>query len=526
MVRKTQFIPLLIAILLAGLVLCEPACATNTTPTVIRVVTDNNYPPYTFLDSNNNIQGIAVDQWRLFEEKTGIPVTITGLPWGEAQERLLAGDFDVIETMGYTDERARSYDFLTPYSRVDVPIFFNKDIPGISGPDSLSGFVVAVQSGDSVIPILRSRNVTSLKEYTTYEDIIRDAKAGTIHVFCMDRPSAMYFMHKYDIATEFHATAPLYSTDVHRAVRKGSPLLPVLSSGFARISPAEYRAVEDKWLGTPLVDPDLLHYVLMLLLIFAALLIGLGIWIFTLRRAVAAHTRELQEELARRRITEGELARANRTLQLFGRLLQDEIKNSLFALRGHLTLVTPAASDSTAQTSLENSKRIAASIEELVDSVRYLRDTGTKIQEWVDISQAFLYARSHHRVTGISFETDIRGIEIFAEPVFESLLSILISDSLNFGITVDHITLSCRKEGDSVVLIYCDNGTGIQASEKKRIFLRPEDGGTGHRLAVVQEILLMLDMQIAETGEPGHGVRFEITVPPGKYRFPSTKKIA
>jgi ABC-type amino acid transport substrate-binding protein len=522
MIRNTC-LALPIAVILVCLVLCGPVFAANSTLSEIRVVTDYNYPPYTFHDSNGNMQGIAVDQWHLFEQKTGIHVIITGLPWDEAQTRLLAGNFDVIETMGYTDERARSYDFLPAYSRVDVPIFFSKDIPGISGPDSLAGFVVAVQSGDSAIPILLTHNVTSLREYATYEDIIRDAKAGSIHVFCMDRPSALYFMNKYDITSEFRTTQPLYSTNVHRAVRKGSSLLPVISEGFGRISPGEYRAIEDKWLGTPLVDPGLLQYALLFSLIVALLVSGLGIWVFTLRRAVSARTRELQDELERRRITEGELARANQTLQLFGRLLQEEIKTSLFALRGYLSLIPPAESDISAQKSLESSRQLAASLEEIVDSVRYLRETGEKKQEWVDISQAFLYARSHHKITGITFKTDINGLEVFAEPIFESLFSILIGDSLHFGRTVDRITLSRRAENDRVILVYSDNGTGVPASDKKRIFIRPEDGGSGHRLAVVREILLITEMTITETGVPGQGIQFEITVPQGKFRFPQEK---
>jgi len=523
MIRNAR-LTLLIAVTLAVMILCGPVSGANNTPSVIRVVTDYNYPPYTFLDSSGNMQGIAVDQWRLFEKKNGIHVTITGLPWDEAQARLLAGDFDVIEAMGYTDERARSYDFLPAYSHIDVPIFFSRDIPGISGPDSLSGFVVAVQSGDSAIPILRSHNVTSLREYATYEDIIRDAKAGTIHVFCMDRPSALYLMNKYDITSEFRATVPLYSTDVHRAVRKGSPLLPVISEGFDRISAEEYHAIETKWLGTPLVDPGLPRYVFVFFLTFGALVAGLVIWVFALRKAVFARTRELQDELERRKITEEELARANQTLRLFGRLLQEEIKTSLFALRGHLSLITPVASDATAQKSLESSRRIAASLEELVDSVRYLRDSGAKKQEWVDIAHGFLFARSHHQVAGITFETDIRGIELFAEPVFESLFSILIGDSLRFGTTVDRITLSCREEKERAILVYRDNGTGIPVPEKERIFIRPEDGGSGHRLAVVREILHLMDMGISETGTPGQGVQFEITIPQGKFRFPLKQK--
>ena len=38
----------------------------------IKVVMDNNYPPYVFLDGKGNLQGILIDQWRLWEQKTGV----------------------------------------------------------------------------------------------------------------------------------------------------------------------------------------------------------------------------------------------------------------------------------------------------------------------------------------------------------------------------------------------------------------------------------------------------------------------
>lgn len=47
----------------------------------IRVVMDNNYPPYTFLDENGSPQGILIDQWRLWEQKTGIKVYLTTMDW-------------------------------------------------------------------------------------------------------------------------------------------------------------------------------------------------------------------------------------------------------------------------------------------------------------------------------------------------------------------------------------------------------------------------------------------------------------
>ncbi|MBA3075413.1 MAG: transporter substrate-binding domain-containing protein, partial [Anaerolineae bacterium] len=47
----------------------------------LKVVIDNNYPPFSFLDEQGKLQGILIDRWKLWERKTGIKVEITGLDW-------------------------------------------------------------------------------------------------------------------------------------------------------------------------------------------------------------------------------------------------------------------------------------------------------------------------------------------------------------------------------------------------------------------------------------------------------------
>ncbi|HPU29964.1 MAG TPA: transporter substrate-binding domain-containing protein, partial [Syntrophorhabdaceae bacterium] len=99
-----------------------PAQASKDINKKIRVVIDNNYPPYVFLDSHGNLQGILIDQWRLWEKKTGVHVDIQGMDWGEAQRRMEAGEFYVIDTIFFTERRAKIYDFSKPYAKIDVSI--------------------------------------------------------------------------------------------------------------------------------------------------------------------------------------------------------------------------------------------------------------------------------------------------------------------------------------------------------------------------------------------------------------------
>jgi ABC-type amino acid transport substrate-binding protein len=163
---------LFFALMLAA---CSPAALPEKQPVVstLRVVMDNNYPPYVFQDEQGQLQGILVDQWKLWEERSGVKVEITALPWGEALERMKAGEFDVIDTIFYTADRGQVFDFTEPYAQINVRIFFQKNISGIANAGDLKGFRVAVKTGDANADYLRQRGVTDLTYYGSYEEIVQ-----------------------------------------------------------------------------------------------------------------------------------------------------------------------------------------------------------------------------------------------------------------------------------------------------------------------------------------------------------------
>jgi signal transduction histidine kinase len=69
------------------------------------------------------------------------------------------------------------------------------------------------------------------------------------------------------------------------------------------------------------------------------------------------------------------------------------------------------------------------------------------------------------------------------------------------------------------VLCVDDDGIGIPYNLKEKIF-SGDDGTHGpmRSLIFVREILDITGITICETGEPGKGARFEMTVPNGAWR--------
>jgi PAS domain S-box-containing protein len=284
----------LISLLLAAFN-CLAATSENfSSPKSIRVVMDDNYPPYVFKNDQGELQGIIVDQWGLWEKKTGIHVEITGMDWAEAQRRMQAGEFDVIDTIFQNEKREAVYDFSKPYVRLDVPLFFHEDISGIRGPEDLKGFLVAAKAGDCAIDILKKNGVTNITEFPSYEKLIEAARDGKAKVFTVDRPPALYFLNKMGIQSRFRETKPLYSGEFHRAVLKGrTVLLEIVENGFAKIPKSDYEAIDKRWMGVSLSSLPYLRYALYCIGAIAVFVLVLMVWLWSLRRTVCYKTHEL-----------------------------------------------------------------------------------------------------------------------------------------------------------------------------------------------------------------------------------------
>lgn len=262
----------------------------------IKIVMDDNYPPYVFRDEAGTLKGITIDQWKLWEQKTGVRAEVTATNWGEAQRRMQAGEFDVIDTIFRNEKREMIYDFTKPYARLDVPLYFHNDISGINTPADAKGFLVAAKEGDAAIDFLQRQGVTSITIYPGYEKLIQAAKEGKVKVFTVDKPPARYFLYKLGIDNQFRETAPMYSGEFHRAVRKGDDsTLFLVKSGFAKISAEEYRVIDERWMGRPLWSGISTKTVAIAFAITGGVLLILILWNFSLKIIIRRKTKELME---------------------------------------------------------------------------------------------------------------------------------------------------------------------------------------------------------------------------------------
>ncbi|MEA5079045.1 MAG: transporter substrate-binding domain-containing protein [Anaerolineaceae bacterium] len=278
----------------------QPTPSPVTTIKEISVVIDDNYPPYAFRDADGVLQGISIDEWKLWELKTGIKVNLTGTSWAKALSGAENGSYDVIDSLFYTTGRAQIFDFSKPYADIDTIIYFNKNISGIHNLDSLRGFTVGVKSGDAILSNLHSHGIENIIEFDSYQEIIRAAANQEIVVFVMDQPPAGYYLNLYNLTEDFNQTEPISSGQFHRAVLKGHKyLLELIDNGFDSISKSEHQAITRKWFGIHTLDGKYIEYGAIALGACLLVLFLLSLWSYSLRTRVEFKTKDLQASEAR-----------------------------------------------------------------------------------------------------------------------------------------------------------------------------------------------------------------------------------
>ncbi len=209
---------------------------------------------------------------------------------------------------------------------------------------------------------------------------------------------------------------------------------------------------------------------------------------------------------------------ANTKLNLLNSITRHDILNLITGLSGFLELSKDLTTDDTLRSYLDHAEAAAGGIHRHILFTRLYQDIGVHSPTWQQVQEIIDTAIHLISTSDIRFYGNIDDIDVYADPLLEKVFYTLIENTIRHG---EHATVvvfsSIRKESE-LVLVYEDNGEGVEPKEKEQIFERGYGKNTGFGLYLAKEILAITGMSIRETGIQGKGARFEITVPSMHYR--------
>ena len=212
------------------------------------------------------------------------------------------------------------------------------------------------------------------------------------------------------------------------------------------------------------------------------------------------------------------LEAANAKLNLLGHVTRHDAMNQLAVLVGWLEIAREVTTDKSIQEHLKNMGIAADTIQKQLDFAGDYQRMGVSKPRWIKLDEAFSSGIAGLKTEGVKMSSDLKGIEVFADPMLERVFHNLVDNSLRHGERVTSIRLGVVKRNEHLVIIYEDNGVGVPESEKSVLFERGRGKHTGFGLFMVREILSITGITIAEKGRRGEGARFEFTVPAGGHR--------
>jgi len=223
--------------------------------------------------------------------------------------------------------------------------------------------------------------------------------------------------------------------------------------------------------------------------------------------------------ITEQRQAEEALKEALKKLNMLSSITRHDILNQIMGLRAFLELSREDLKGTKHEAFIEKEDKAAEAIQRQIEFTRFYQDIGVNAPKWQDAGMVIHEAAKQLSLPSVDLQVNVKDVEIFADPLIVKVFFNLIENSLRHGERVTRMEFSSRESEAGLVITYRDNGTGITAEDKKKLFQKGFGKHTGLGLFLSREILAITGITITENGEPGKGVQFDMTVPHGAFRF-------
>ena len=144
------------------------------------VALEGAWQPWSYHDSSDTLVGYDVEVSRAIAEKLGVEPEYVESDWDSLFAGLDAGRYDLVcNGVEVTEERAKTYDFTTPYGYIHTALAVRKDNEDIHSFEDLKGKTTANSLASTYMELAESYGAT-VQGIDTLEETIQLLTAGRI----------------------------------------------------------------------------------------------------------------------------------------------------------------------------------------------------------------------------------------------------------------------------------------------------------------------------------------------------------
>ncbi len=224
--------------------------------------------------------------------------------------------------------------------------------------------------------------------------------------------------------------------------------------------------------------------------------------------------RDVSERVQEKR----ELDMARKKLEMMGKVTRHDVMNHLTVIEGFTNLFFDEDMPMRPEHG-EIIKKSLAKMRGLFELQRGYEELGNTEPYWNNLADMIEKSMSLLQQNDKTLTMRIEPYMVYCDDLFGKAIYNIAHNSMVHATGSDVIVIETGEENGKLKIILEDNGKGVPAEHKKRIFDMRFGEGSGMGLFMVKEILEANGMTVIEDGEPGRGARFTITIPADKWRY-------
>ena len=224
------------------------------------VALEGAWQPWSYHDESDTLVGYDVEVSRAIAEKLGVEPEYVESDWDSLFAGLDAGRFDIVcNGVEVTDERAKTYDFTTPYGYIHTALAVRKDNEDIKSFEDLKGKTTANSLASTYMELAESYGAT-VQGIDTLEETIQLLTAGRIDATLNADVSFYDYLNVHPDA-DFKLVAQTEdASHVAIPVRKGddsASLLEAINAAIEELrADGSLKALGEKYFGQDISSED------------------------------------------------------------------------------------------------------------------------------------------------------------------------------------------------------------------------------------------------------------------------------
>ncbi|HWQ68302.1 MAG TPA: PAS domain-containing sensor histidine kinase [Methanospirillum sp.] len=208
------------------------------------------------------------------------------------------------------------------------------------------------------------------------------------------------------------------------------------------------------------------------------------------------------------------LLHGNEAWNLLNSKLRHDMLNQLTAILGYLELSEDMVTDPMLQDFFGKEQNAADKIREKLIFTREYQKIGLTEAGYTTITDLIAEAMGEAGCTKIAMDIKIPPVQVFADKIFKQALVRIFENIPAHAPDASVIRIRWSREPEGSILSIENDGKGIVANQKSRIFELGFGSGTGFGLFLAQKLLEIFGVSLRETGIPDSSFRIELIIPP------------